>query len=188
MRRRIDLRVRGDNMMCPSPKGTPPRARRRRCADPGHVGPRRNTSAYAEKTCGLASLLSSQREHLRVRGENAVDDSGRLSWRGTPPRARRRRQYSAPSTMRFGNTSAYAEKTCGARALRGSRTEHLRIRGEGPVFPRPGSRMKGTPPRARRRHFPTSENTHHTTQNHSVSAATYQKLFVSSRPQPCALF
>lgn len=155
-------RVRGDDWFLRNQggahPGTPPRARGRlRLRDsPGDTA--RNTPACAGTTRSWRPWPGASGEHPRVRGDDTPVNWNCRRRRGTPPRARGRREgrhtanLEKVSTMR--NTPACAGTTLGPSSAGGRSQEHPRVRGDDPSERLRGAPGVGTPPRARGRLLP----------------------------------
>ncbi|VFB06054.1 Uncharacterised protein [Corynebacterium striatum] len=128
------LRVRGEEIHHESKRGLkveiPPRARRRGNVYMDAEEDEGNTSACAEKSCGLLVCGAVWRKYLRVRGEERQSSIGPCMYTEIPPRARRRECLHLVEVFQVGNTSACAEKSdCGVYAAP-SIWKYLRVRGE----------------------------------------------------------
>ncbi len=130
---------------------TPPRTRRKLSSVRLELRIFGNTSAYAEKTTSTNDTTFTSRKHLRVRGENAEDPQGMLQELETPPRTRRKLQYTEEELKKIRNTSAYAEKTLRPLRTLPGRGKHLRVRGENDAFHGRCAGLVETPPRTRRK-------------------------------------
>ena len=110
--------------------GTPPRARGRLEVNPTKSELRGNTPACAGKTVRFVNNVRFEREHPRVRGEDAGCCGGDDPMMGTPPRARGRHHNTALHCKVNGNTPACAGKTEAFAACQAHEMDHPRVRGE----------------------------------------------------------
>ena len=108
-------RVRGENNDFASARktgpGTSPRARGKHCQGWSEDERAGNIPACAGKTTIFCRVACTQREHPRVRGENAVTIIFFLPYLGTSPRARGKPAAFAASPAAIRNIPACAGKT-----------------------------------------------------------------------------
>ena len=130
---------------------TPPLTRGRRgvlnCIHPADG----NTPAYAGKTG--PHLRDDRRawKHPRLRGEDRFEIAKDDRRTETPPLTRGRPLLFLVDLSEFGNTPAYAGKTCRRSRRHPSLGKHPRLRGEDPISLRVLLRGKETPPLTRGR-------------------------------------
>ena len=91
---------------------------------------RGNTSAYAEKSWAAARLPPKFWKYLRVCGEEHHLAPFALYLKEIPPRMRRRALVKNEDGTRYGNTSAYAEKSLTTLTSHNPRRKYLRVCGE----------------------------------------------------------
>ncbi len=91
--------------------GSPPLARRGPPRPPGRRHRQRLTSARAERTSASSSSSTSSAAHLRSRGEDAFSWASSAACCGSPPLARRGPRVTMFEPIRYGLTSARAERT-----------------------------------------------------------------------------
>ncbi len=137
--RSVHLRLRGEDghfgsFRAPT-AGSPPPARRGQPPLHRRGSGLRFTSACAERTGPRSACTRPAPVHLRLRGEDSVPLSSHSVRAGSPPPARRGRQSHMNRTRNTRFTSACAERTGHRRRRRGSRSVHLRLRGEDPSRP-----------------------------------------------------
>ena len=128
----------------------PPRTRRirTRAASPCHaLG---TTSAHAENTTPMKSIVCSIRNYLRARGEYSPWTRCARSKRELPPRTRRILPADSAPKADWGTTSAHAENTFCARSRKRCSRNYLRARGEYPATGPLGADIRELPPRTRR--------------------------------------
>ncbi len=87
---------------------------------------------------------------MRRKHETAVNA---FSAKETPPRMRRKPSYAVGAGAKFGNTSAYAEKTPTGAKEAVPKEKHLRVCGENVKLTVCLSIVLETPPRMRRKHY-----------------------------------
>ncbi len=151
------LHVRGEHPMTAgsdrcSP-GSPPRAWRARPRPQRRSPHDRITSTCVESTDPRGPASRARPDHLHVRGEHRYSSNSRISAAGSPPRAWRAlvswcARHAIPRI-----TSTCVESTARRRSSRGSRTDHLHVRGEHQYSPATAVRAIGSPPRAWRAHL-----------------------------------
>ena len=149
-------RVRGENSVggsCfPVYIGTSPRARGKPFHHLRRGGGVRNIPACAGKTDGTVFIPVLPEEHPRVRGENLIIESHKLSPSGTSPRARGKRMATAWYASLLRNIPACAGKTIWAWGQCFENQEHPRVRGENIGAKILSVISGGTSPRARGKH------------------------------------
>ena len=89
-----------------------------------------NTPAYAGKTQAKFAILGTEEKHPRVCGEDESPLAHPRVCQETPPRMRGRPALGAGTCRPYGNTPAYAGKTCeyGGKYYRSQK--HPRVCGE----------------------------------------------------------
>ena len=128
------LRVRGEyprSLLTPAAWWElPPRARRIPVdsAKAGHCGG--TTSACAENTGSAGPGPHTQRNYLRVRGEDSGVTASTRPIKELPPRARRIRRVERRHGWEIGTTSACAENTPPNPSPSSGAKNYLRVRGE----------------------------------------------------------
>ena len=116
-------------MRCPSSE-LPPRTRRIRTdcfKKQSHTG---TTSAHAENTRALTSLVLFHGNYLRARGEYPYMDAAYHTHMELPPRTRRIQLLRQICTRLEGTTSAHAENTAHGELNLNELGNYLRARGE----------------------------------------------------------
>ena len=145
--------MRGENQIFESflsfLRGTSPRARGKRAWILCCQNAFRNIPACAGKTPPLADAGVVAQEHPRVRGENLIIESHKLSPFGTSPRARGKRSMMSLASSSRGNIPACAGKTGPLAWTSLTSPEHPRVRGENKVSAAEADYGSGTSPRAR---------------------------------------
>ncbi len=131
--------------------GTPPRARGRQGSAARRAVTVGSTPACAGKTLEQRAGGAEEREHPRVRGEDAMAEATRLPQTGAPPRARGRHRVPHAVVLGHGSTPACAGKTLMYVPRSSRKPEHPRVRGDDLPPPLLVERRTGPPPRARGR-------------------------------------
>ena len=134
---------------CRRSRGTSPRMRGKRKANPRKVSLMRNIPAYAGKTSCIRPCRSFMAEHPRVCGENAAGLAPKATGRGTSPRMRGKPTPTGMVRKIKRNIPAYAGKTFRCGLMTFGCAEHPRVCGEnksGAVLNTSGA---GTSPRMR---------------------------------------
>ena len=108
----------------------PPRARRIHLASRFNRHFRGTTSACAENTPIIPTIIEAIRNYLRVRGEYPRGGFCGLELEELPPRARRILDLAEPAHVPRGTTSACAENTVFIAFSRLAARNYLRVRGE----------------------------------------------------------
>ena len=108
----------------------PPHTRRRACRTSGHLATLGTTSAYAEKRIGNRLTIRWGRNYLRIRGEESHAFPGEGGRWELPPHTRRRVVRKCWKILKYGTTSAYAEKSGEVIIKDNLARNYLRIRGE----------------------------------------------------------
>ena len=134
-----------------SPQGSPPRVRSRRPQTYRTTLARGITSACAEQTQTLHTLLRLPPDHLRVCGADLVFVWPIVRLWGSPPRVRSRLGGDAAQHPTVGITSACAEQTEGSGPQASSERDHLRVCGADEISPSTLTPGLGSPPRVRSR-------------------------------------
>ena len=128
----------------------PPRARRIQPPTNQTVQPGGTTSACAENTRLLRTVVGVCRNYLRVRGEYARRTGLTIEQWELPPRARRIPPHMLGLEQALGTTSACAENTRKVGCQYISERNYLRVRGEYSSYLASSTCMMELPPRARR--------------------------------------
>ena len=110
----------------------PPRARRIRPRNILHSLGSGTTSACAENTVGLVTIMHAGGNYLRVRGEYWLAPASNPHAMELPPRARRIQQNGDALKQIEGTTSACAENTRPGSRYYAYPRNYLRVRGEYP--------------------------------------------------------
>ena len=131
--------------------GSPPHARGRRVEDDFHAATCRITPACAGKTSNARGWRSRDRDHPRMRGEDACTTVARRCSAGSPPHARGRRGTGFSHIETLGITPACAGKTNLPQIPVASNSDHPRMRGEDDYETERPVGHKGSPPHARGR-------------------------------------
>ena len=131
--------------------GSPPHARGRRREHLAAVNPPGITPACAGKTSGLKFLLTTRRDHPRMRGEDASQRASSIRVVGSPPHARGRLLRQGRTGFDDGITPACAGKTSNPLSRRTPRWDHPRMRGEDLYSAQHRTDGTGSPPHARGR-------------------------------------
>ena len=143
---------------CRRSRGTSPRMRGKRKANPRKVSLMRNIPAYAGKTSCIRPCRSFMAEHPRVCGENAAGLAPKATGRGTSPRMRGKPTPTGMVRKIKRNIPAYAGKTFRCGLMTFGCAEHPRVCGEnksGAVLNTSGA---GTSPRMRGKHHRGGNN------------------------------
>ena len=158
------LRMRGEErrviQLCDLEQELPPHARRRGACPPVQILRRGITSACAEKSGLPRGGHSNGRNYLRMRGEETVAPTRRISSRELPPHARRRARRSFSCHCSRGITSACAEKSHSNQPGYTPVGNYLRMRGEEHLLTCQAWSLWELPPHARRRATRINPDTH----------------------------
>ena len=112
----------------------------------------RITPAYAGKTPGEYTAVSSITDHPRVCGENDHKRTVYDVLHGSPPRMRGKPPEACTAEIGTRITPAYAGKTCFATACACVRADHPRVCGENAGKVNLSHVVDGSPPRMRGKH------------------------------------
>ena len=108
----------------------PPRTRRILDSLVSKMEPIGTTSAHAENTSHMTSIIGLWRNYLRARGEYCRGYGWYLESAELPPRTRRILENLLGFGIIHGTTSAHAENTAGRRFSSSNMRNYLRARGE----------------------------------------------------------
>ena len=111
---------------------------------------RGTTSACAENTSHMTSIIGLWRNYLRVRGEYRRVNKAKAFRAELPPRARRIPQSRRLAVGPAGTTSACAENTRSPKRKNRASPNYLRVRGEYALVESGDPLKMELPPRARR--------------------------------------
>ena len=109
----------------------------------------RITPAYAGKSFVIFTVLSSERDHPRLRGEKAIRTRRRKKKRGSPPLTRGKAPICLISSFLCGITPAYAGKRRREPRFFHGCWDHPRLRGEKRPSCRAERQKTGSPPLTR---------------------------------------
>ena len=113
----------------------------------------RITPAYAGKSQPYTPQVYATGDHPRVRGEKGVVQSGRQTYKGSPPRTRGKAVLIPENLRKDGITPAYAGKRWRPLPPGKCCWDHPRVRGEKGNAGRRPHAVQGSPPRTRGKAF-----------------------------------
>ena len=146
-------RARGENASPMWPEvirmGTSPRTWGKRERNKMFLPDTGNIPAHAGKTTSEFTVVKSEEEHPRARGENCENSKTPRPGRGTSPRTRGKPPHSALTLRYSRNIPAHAGKTLCSKTSGSKKAEHPRARGENGNTDRSAGMRSGTSPRTR---------------------------------------
>ena len=133
--------------------GSPPHTWRKQRTAVNRSEIRRITSTYVEKTRSKSQKISSNEDHLHIRGENQCSMKLNRERTGSPPHTWRKLVFISVSPDNQRITSTYVEKTGIISTIDCNSWDHLHIRGENLEAPFQLASPLGSPPHTwRKRH------------------------------------